>query len=228
MRPTTESAPRFATLPRWQVLLVLVGLPVLYLANSFMPWSIALWVRLDHAFYLPFWGSVALLHWSSVALVIVLLRRAGGRLQDIGLYLSALRVVAMVGLPLVVGLALIVLRETSPAIEGPPSEPSGMSPITLGQRLFWIFMSFTAGFCEEVVYRGFGIRLLQGRGMRTGLAVVLATTAFVFVHGIAGLILFPVYFLGGLLFAALFLWRRSLTPGVCLHALIDVTVIGYA
>jgi hypothetical protein len=31
-----------------------------------------------------------------------------------------------------------------------------MYPATLGERLFWIFMSFTAGFCEELFYRGFG------------------------------------------------------------------------
>ncbi len=227
---TKEPAPTFATsLPHWQVLLVFVGLPILYLANSFLPWSVGLWFRRNHAFYLSFWASIALLHWGSVALIVVLLKRAGGRLDDIGLDLSAVRVAAMVGIPLVAGLALILLHESPAANDGPLSERSGMSPNTLGERVFWIFMSFTAGFCEELVYRGFSIRLLKGRGMRTWRAVGLATLAFVFVHGIAGLVLFPVYFVVGLLFAGLFLWQGSLVPGICLHALFDiVAVMGYS
>ncbi len=89
----------------------------------------------------------------------------------------------------------------------------------------WVFMSFTAGFCEELVYRGFAIRMLQRRGLRTWLAVLLATVAFVFVHGVAAVFLGHIYFVAGLLFAALFLWRRSLVPGMCLHALVDVSAI---
>jgi membrane protease YdiL (CAAX protease family) len=225
----TQTALTFAArLPRWEVLLVLVGLPALYMANSFTPWSVGLFYRHNHAYFLPFFASVAVLHWGSVALVLSLLKRAGGSLEDIGLTLSPLRVVAMVGIPLVVGLALIVLRETSASNEGPPSEPSSHGPATLGERLFWLFISFTAGFCEELVYRGFAIRVLQGRGMRTWLAVLLATLSFVFVHGVAAVFRFPFYFTAGLLFAALFLWRRSLVPGVCLHALWDVVAgMGY-
>src|SRR5262249_4076183 len=95
-------------LPLWQVMLVLVGLPGLYMANSLLPWSIGLFQRHDHAFFSPFWASIVVLHWSSAALVVVLLKRAGGRLADIGLDLSPLRVAVMVAAPLVVGLASIL------------------------------------------------------------------------------------------------------------------------
>jgi membrane protease YdiL (CAAX protease family) len=225
---TSASSPTFATaLPRWQVLLVLVGLPALYLANSFTPWSMGLFVRQEHAFFLPFWSSVAVLHWLSVALVLVLLARAGGRLKDIGLDLSLGNALVMIGPTIAAGAALVLLREHWSPSEGPPPERNAMFPATRGERVFWVFMSVTAGLCEELIYRGFAIRLLQGRGLRTWLAVGLATLSFVFVHGLAGLFLFPIYFVAGLLFAALFLWRRSLVPGVCLHALYDVALIGY-
>jgi len=217
------------TLPLWKVMLVLVGLPAFYIANSLMPWSIGLLRRHDHAFFLQFWTSIAVLHWGSVALVVVLLKRSGRRLAEIGLDLSPLRATAMVGNPVVVGMALIVLREVSGVNHGPTSEPSAVvSPATMGERVFWIFMSFTAGFCEELIYRGFGIRALQGRNMSTWLAVGLATLAFVLMHGVSVLRLSPflTLYLAGLLFSALFLWRRSLVPGVCLHALIDVAAIG--
>jgi membrane protease YdiL (CAAX protease family) len=217
-----------STLPLWQVILVLVGLPAVYMANSLLPWSIGLLRRHDHAFFLQFWASIAVLHWGSVALVVVLLKRAGGQLAAIGLDFSPLRVAAMVGIPVVAGLALTLLHETTGANYGPRSETSAVLPATIGERLFWIFMSCTAGFCEELIYRGFSIRMLQGHKMRTWLAVGLATLAFVFMHGI-GVLAFPFFLIisiAGLLFSALFLWRRSLVPGVCLHALIDVANIG--
>jgi membrane protease YdiL (CAAX protease family) len=194
-----------------------------------MPWSIGLFQRHDHAFFLPFWASIAALHWGSTALVLILLKRAGRRLADVGLDLSPLRVAAMVGIPLFVGLTLTVLYEASdPTTTGPLSERSAVLPATMGERLFWIFISFTAGFCEELIYRGVSIRMLQRRNMRTLLAVSLATLAFFFMHGIWAMALsaFLTIYIAGLIFSALFLWRRSLVPGVCLHALIDVLNIG--
>jgi hypothetical protein len=38
---------------------------------------------------------------------------------------------------------------------------------------------------------------------------------------------FLIIYTAGLLFSALFLWRRSLVPGVCLHTLIDLAAIGF-
>jgi membrane protease YdiL (CAAX protease family) len=213
-------------LPLWQILLVLVGLPAIYMANSLMPWSIGLLRRHDHAFFMEFWVSIAILHWGSVALVVVLLKRAGGRLADIGMHISAFRVAAMVGIPLAVGLALTLLHEVSGVNHGAALEPSAVvAPVTSGERLFWIFTSCSAGFCEELIYRGFGIRALQGCNVRTWLAVVLATLAFVLMHGTSVLarpVPFIIIYVGGLLFSLLFLWRRSLVPGICLHALFDM------
>ena len=70
--------------------------------------------------------------------------------------------------------------------------------------------------------------------MRTWLSVVVATLTFFFMHGPAVVIgnwaitlsSFLIIYTSGLLFSVLFLWRRSLVPGVCLHALIDVWNIG--
>lgn len=224
----TDSTP-LITLPLWQVVMVLVGLPAIYMANSLLPWAVGLLQRHDHAFFLEFWSSIAVLHWGSLALVVVLLKRARGRLADIGLDLSPRRVVAMIGIPLVVGLVLIVAHAVSGVNHAAASEPSSVvAPATTGERVFWVFMSFTAGFCEELVYRGFSIRALQGSNMRTWLAVGLATLAFVLMHGISVIRLSPfvTIYIAGLLFSALFLWRRSLVPGVCLHTLIDLAAIG--
>jgi membrane protease YdiL (CAAX protease family) len=48
----------------------------------------------------------------------------------------------------------------------------------------------------------------------------------VFIHGVGGLTMFPVVFVVGLVFAAIFLWRRSLAPAMVVHALLDLTLLG--
>jgi len=209
----------------WHVCLILVELPALYLANSLMPWSVGLLRRHDHAFFLQFWGSIAILHWSSVALIIMLLKRKGATLTDIGLNLSPLRLALMIGIPVVIGVTLIILR--SAGIDQGSKTPSVVSPATINERCFWIFMSFTAGFCEELVYRGFAIRALQSLNITTWLAVSIATLLFVLMHGLSVLALFPfvTIYVAGLIFSALFLWRRSLVPGIFLHTLFDLMSI---
>jgi hypothetical protein len=129
MSKEKTNSTRVITLPLCQVMLVLVGLPALYMANSLFPWSTGLLRRHDHAFFLPFWISIAILHWGSVALVVVLLKRTGGRLADIGLDLSRLRIAVMVGIPVVVGLILTVLHEVLGVNHGPPSEAAVVSQL---------------------------------------------------------------------------------------------------
>jgi hypothetical protein len=85
--------------------------------------------------------------------------------------------------------------------------------------------AISAGFCEELIYRGFGIRVLQGRGMRTWLAVLLASLSFVMIHGVSAVFLFPFLFIAGLIFSGIFLWRKSLTLGICLHAMFDLLAL---
>jgi membrane protease YdiL (CAAX protease family) len=87
-------------------------------------------------------------------------------------------------------------------------------------------MSLSAGFCEELVYRGFGIRVLQAHGWRTPMAVALPTISWVVVHGVGGLLYFVPHFIVGLLFAGLFLWLRTLAPVMVVHSLIDLSLLG--
>jgi membrane protease YdiL (CAAX protease family) len=212
-------------LPPLQVLLILVGLPCIYMANSLMPWSIGLLRQHNHAYFFPFWTSIALLHWSTVALIIILLKRRGVGLAHIGLTLSPVRIALIIGIPIVVGVSLILLR--SAGIDPGSKNPEVVSPATMEEKCFWIFMSFTAGFCEELVYRGFAIRSLQGLNLHTGIAILIATLSFVLMHGVSVLtpVPFVIIYVAGLFFSALFVWRRSLTPGIFLHTLFDLMSI---
>jgi len=211
-------------LPWWQVITVLVGFPILYFANNFTPWSKGLFVKRDHGYYIPVFCSILLLHWASVALVFIFVSQAGGGLADIGLQLPARKAAVMVGTFLVVAAALVFLRQTRPA-NYPSRLPADMPPllpVNLGERTFWMFASVSAGICEELVYRGFGLCALRGNGVPTWLAVVLCSLAFVLIHGLWGLRKFWFYFIVGLMYSALFLWIQDLTPGIWIHTLWDM------
>lgn len=222
---TVQEAHQKILLPRWQVISILIGLPAIYIVNSLMPWSLGLLRRHEHAFFFQFWCSIALLHWSSIALIIILLKRKGAELKDIGLNLSPLQIALMIGIPLVIGGTLIMLRKMG--IDHGSQTPEVVSPATVKERWFWIFMSFTSGFCEESVYRGFAIRALQGLNIRTWIAILIATLSFVLMHGVSVLtpVPFVIIYVAGLFFSGLFIWRRNLTPGIILHTLFDLMSI---
>jgi membrane protease YdiL (CAAX protease family) len=186
-----------------------------------MPWSLGLFLRREHDWFLPFVASILVLHWLSTILVVLLVYRAGGTLADIGLDVSPGRAALLVGGLLAVGGGLIALRQTWPAAES-LDDWQLMYPATLTDRVVWVILACSAGICEELVYRGFAIRVLQGRGWRTWLALALPGVSFVFIHGVFGLFAFPVLFAVALLYGLLFLWRKSLVPCIVLHALFDL------
>jgi len=215
------------SLPWWQVAIILVGFPILYLCNYFMPWSKGLIKERNHRYFFPLWCSVAVLHWASVGLVVLFVRQAGGQLSDVGVKMSASQFAMMLGAFALIGTVLVLWRQSASANHKSrvPEIMLIILPATLGERVFWMFMCVTAGVCEELVYRGFGICVLRGNGVPIWLAVTLASIAFVLIHGLWGLHKFWFYFVIGLLYSGLFLWLRSLTPGIWIHTLHDMMFI---
>ena len=223
---SSELKPAFArSLPRWQVWAVLVGFPLLYLANSFTPWSLGLFRYGDRSWYVPFMASILVLHWATTIYTVGLIYRAGGTLADIGLKLTPLRVVAVLATFVAVGAGLLYLRTTWPIPSEPPSDWMNLYPFTWSERVLMLFVSCTAGICEEIIYRGFAIRVLQARGTRTVWAVLLAGISFALIHGLAGVFLLPLYLLSAAIFSAIFLWRGSLLTVIVIHALFEMQMV---
>ncbi len=98
-------------------------------------------------------------------------------------------------------------------------------PKTNPERVFWFFLSIGAAFSEEITFRGYAItrlRILTG-SYWTG--AILSSLAFSVGHlyqGIAGVILTFIY---GLLFAGLFVARKSVFPCIIAHFLQDALVL---
>jgi membrane protease YdiL (CAAX protease family) len=85
----------------------------------------------------------------------------------------------------------------------------------------WLVLSATAGFCEEIMFRGYLQRQFRAATRSTAAAIVLQAVVFGIAHAYQGgrrIILIAVY---GALFGMLAAWRKSLRPGMIGHAMQD-------
>jgi membrane protease YdiL (CAAX protease family) len=97
-----------------------------------------------------------------------------------------------------------------------------MLPHTPLERAAWVLVAGSAGFCEEVVYRGYLQTQLTGFTGRASFGIVLQSILFGIAHGEQGpapAMRFAVY---GCVFGVLARWRRSLLPGMACHIGIDL------
>lgn len=95
--------------------------------------------------------------------------------------------------------------------------PSGAAEITL-----WVMMSLTAGFCEELVYRGYLQRQALALSGSAALAVLFQAVIFGAGHWYQGVKMVVVITVLGTLFGNLAHWRKSLRPGMISHAWSDI------
>jgi membrane protease YdiL (CAAX protease family) len=87
----------------------------------------------------------------------------------------------------------------------------------------WIGVSLTAGFCEEVVFRGYLQKQLQAMTGSAAIAVLGQALFFGVAHGYQGVKNVIVIAVLGLLYGLLALGRRNLRPGMIAHAWSDIS-----
>jgi membrane protease YdiL (CAAX protease family) len=99
---------------------------------------------------------------------------------------------------------------------------ASLLPETGLERAAWVAVAASAGFCEELVYRGYlQIQLTSFTGSAIA-GVVLQAALFGVAHADQGLPAVPRVALCGLVLGALARARKSLWPGILCHAGIDV------
>jgi membrane protease YdiL (CAAX protease family) len=86
----------------------------------------------------------------------------------------------------------------------------------------WIALSISAGFCEEAIFRGYLQKQFQALTGSAALAVLIQAVVFGISHGYQGVRNVILITTLGAAFGALALWRKSLKPGMVLHAWTDV------
>ncbi len=184
------------------------------------------------------WVAVAYVFWGIRKRGVTLRELTGGRwaqpedaLLDIalavGFWIVAVSVLAM--------MAIVVSVAT-----GTPVAPGASSPAKLAETctelkrtvgflapdgwneiLVFLALSATAGFCEEIIFRGYFQRQFVAWSGLTLVGVLGQAVLFGASHGYQGttrMVFIGVY---ALLFGALAWWRRSLRPGMIAHAMHD-------
>ncbi len=145
--------------------------------------------------------------------------------QNLGTYPRTLIVSAV----LVALVAVFVLinklqrKKTSPekiakAVEGARK----LFPVKGSERILWIAVSLTAGFCEEFLYRGWLLNLTGATVKSVWLGLLISSFFFSFAHlyqGRNGIISTGIL---GAVFGLIYLGSGSLLPGQIIHALLDV------
>ncbi len=86
----------------------------------------------------------------------------------------------------------------------------------------WLLVAASAGFCEELVFRGYLQRQFHAWTGSAPVAVAAQAVVFGVSHGYQGLKLVVVITALGALFGVLAWWRESLRPGMLAHAWNDV------
>ena len=100
--------------------------------------------------------------------------------------------------------------ETAPSV-------TALLPHTAPERLWWVLVSVSVGFCEEVVFRGYFRTQFEAFTGRASLAVALQAVLFGLAHGEQGASAIARIAIYGVGFGALARWRRSLAPGIVCH-----------
>lgn len=85
------------------------------------------------------------------------------------------------------------------------------------ESIAYIALTISAGFCEEVIYRGYLQRALTALSGVAAVGVVAQAILFGASHGYQGAKYMAAIAVYGLMFGALAWWRKSLRPGMMAH-----------
>jgi len=209
--------------PRWHTLMVLTPIMIGSIASAYqrglpnanLP---GLSQRLSSYF------TVLVVEWLGVLLIWLALRRRGLAIRDLvsGQWQTARAFFRDLGLaigfmivviPTVGALAYLLGANANSALTNIP-------PKTLFELLVFLALAASAGFAEELVFRGYLTQQFSAWTGRYSIAVILQGIVFGLAHGFYGKAMLAVMVQGWLL-GLLVHWRKSLLPGMLAHGLQD-------
>jgi membrane protease YdiL (CAAX protease family) len=97
-------------------------------------------------------------------------------------------------------------------------------PTTGGERMVWVLVSLSVGFCEELTYRGYLQTQLAALTGSTALAIAAQATLFGIIHGEQGAAAIVQSALCGVVLGVVAWARGSLVPCILFHAAVDLLV----
>jgi membrane protease YdiL (CAAX protease family) len=171
----------------------------------------------------PRYISVLASEWLLVLYVRMGVHKRAGRLRDLvgGRWATPKDVLRDVALG--AGLWAVWVGLMNPHILGGGTNAAqGLLPRGILESLAWLPLALSAGFCEELAFRGYLQQQFQAITGRTGLAVLIQAIVFGIGHLYEGVGQVGRITLFGVLFGLLAVWRKSLRPGMIAHAWSDI------
>lgn len=90
------------------------------------------------------------------------------------------------------------------------------------EKALWVLLSASAGFCEEFLYRGYLQQQFRRLTGRLSVGIFLQAVFYGGAHAALPWEIVVTVMCLGLLLGGLAAWRRSLVPGMLLHAALDI------
>ncbi len=226
--PTTQLSDRKLIAPLRHTVILLLIQAVLIAGGIYMQHQPGAGpdLALQHRGIVPLYLSMIVLEWGLFYYVWVGVRKTtGGLFNLVGGRWSTWKDVL---LDLAVALPFWVLWEATARLVhfvlGPDQAKSidVLLPQGLLEVALWLVLSASAGFCEEVVFRGYFQKQFQALTGSAAVAVLAQAVVFGVGHAYQGFKQVVVITMLGLLYGLLAAWRKTLRPGILAHAWSDV------
>ena len=179
----------------------------------------------QHPHVVPLYLSVIAVEWFLVFGVWAGIQIRGVRLRDLigGRWKSAKDVLIDLVLAILVWILWIGIQVgVSRMVPSHAKSVSALFPQSFLEVVLWIACCLTAGFCEEVAFRGYFQKQFEAMTGSSAAGVILQGILFGVSHGYQGVRAILMIILFGFLYGILAFWRKSLRPGMILHAWSDV------
>lgn len=177
------------------------------------------------SFRLSAYLTVMTEEWLVVFLIWLALRRRGLPMSDLVSGGWPTPLAFLKDLAWAVGFLIVALSVTAIADRILQTSDTGVSflPENWVEAIVWVFMAATAGFAEELIFRGYLTRQFHAWTKSLALAILIQGLLFGLAHGYysKSMIVIAIY---GWLIGALAWWRKSLRPGMLAHGLEDTTL----
>ena len=172
------------------------------------------------------YASLILMEVALVYLVWRGIRSTGTTISELvgGRWSSARNIIRDIALGIILWMVLIGVVYFSNRFahsNGLPGTVAALLPRTAGERAVWVVLSISAGFAEEILYRGYLQRQFESLTNNRWIALVLQSILFGVSHGYQGIGAMVRITVLGVAFGLMAIWRRSLRPGMIAHAWTD-------
>ena len=179
-----------------------------------------------HSRVIQIYISAMALDWLLLLFVWRGVGRRGGTLRDLigGRWTNGRQVLRDVILAALFWGALVLADRLIDELVGPGHEKSlnNLFPQTLLEVGVWFLVSVTAGFCEELIFRGYVQRQLLALSRREWVAIPGQACIFGFFHAYQGWRPAVTITVLGVLFGILAAWRKTLKVGMIAHGWQDL------